>query len=96
MRSGAGFLAAMLIPALAAATPPAIDLGERGFHKVATVQSGSGPVNQASLPVYQPPFRGSTEGGRVGGGTRGLGNQPLTLDVLAPDHTGLTVSEQPT
>ena len=97
-KSAATLLAALLVPALAAATPPAIDPGARGLHKVSSVQSGSGPVNQAqpALAVYQPPFRGSTEGGRVGGGTRGLGDQPLTLDVLAPDHTGLTVSEQPT
>jgi hypothetical protein len=34
--------------------------------------------------------------GRIGGGTRGS-NDPLpSIEVLAPDHTGFTVHEQPT
>jgi hypothetical protein len=42
-------------------------------------------------------MRGSASSGRVGGGTRGIGDGPsVTLEVLAPDHTGLTVSPQPT
>jgi hypothetical protein len=46
-------------------------------------------------PVYKPPLRGAP-GGRVGGGTRGTGaEQAFVLSVLAPNHTGLTVSEQP-
>jgi hypothetical protein len=45
------------------------------------------------MPVYIPPPRGAP-GGRVGGSTRGIGTPP-TLSVLAPDHTGLTVQEQP-
>lgn len=43
--------------------------------------------------VYKPPLRGAP-GGRVGGGTRGTGNV-FVLSALAPDHMGLTVSEQP-
>lgn len=53
------------------------------------------PVN---TPVYQPPLRGAP-GGRVGGGTRGIGDELTTLfalAVLAPNHVGLTVQEQPT
>ena len=50
------------------------------------------------MPVYIPPPRG-TPGGRVGGSSRGLDgglNDRLPgLSVLAPDHTGLTVQEQP-
>ena len=46
------------------------------------------------LPVYKPPQRGAP-GGRVGGSSRGIGDRLLTLSVLAPDHTGLTVREQP-
>ncbi len=97
-RAGAGALAALLIPALADATPPSLELGVKGIHTVATVQSASKPINQPKVValVYQPPLRGATQGGRVGGGTRGLGDRPLTVDVLAPDHTGLTVSAQPT
>src|SRR4051794_27821202 len=45
----------------------------------------------ASLePVYQPPMRGAPSG-RVGGGTRGAAGGMPTLDVLAPDHVGLTL-----
>jgi hypothetical protein len=49
----------------------------------------------AATPVYQPPLRGTTAGGRIGGGTRGAGEQSITMSVLAPEHPGLTVSAQP-
>jgi hypothetical protein len=46
-------------------------------------------------PIYKPPLRGAP-GGRVGGGTRGTsGRDIFVLSVLAPDHTGLTMQEQP-
>ncbi|MDH5473936.1 MAG: DUF928 domain-containing protein, partial [Gammaproteobacteria bacterium] len=45
--------------------------------------------------VYRPPKRGAPAV-RIGGGTRGIGNQTLELVVFAPDHTGLTTKEQPT
>ena len=48
----------------------------------------------ANGPVYQPPKRGAP-GGRVGGGTRGTQREVFVLSVLAPDHSGLTTSEQP-
>jgi hypothetical protein len=48
----------------------------------------------ASAPVYQPPKRGAP-GGRVGGGTRGFQREVFVLSVLAPDHSGFTISEQP-
>jgi hypothetical protein len=44
-------------------------------------------------PVYKPPMRGAP-GGRVGGGTRGIGDL-ATITVLAPDHVGLTANPQP-
>ena len=47
----------------------------------------------AKVPVYKLPTRGAP-GGRVGGGTRGDKNV-FVLSVLAPDHSGLTISEQP-
>ena len=50
------------------------------------------PQETASAPVYTPPLRGAP-GGRIGGGTRG--GQAVSLAVLAPDHTGLTVKAQP-
>jgi hypothetical protein len=55
----------------------------------------------ASTPIYKPPVRGAP-GGRVGGGTRGVAGaaktgppQTFILSVVAPDHTGQTVEEQP-
>ncbi|HBD10086.1 MAG TPA: hypothetical protein DCZ69_17680 [Syntrophobacteraceae bacterium] len=49
---------------------------------------------RAETPAYKPPLRGAP-GGRLGGGTRGGGNESLFLSALAPDHTGLTAQEQP-
>ena len=48
----------------------------------------------ASPTVYNPPLRGAPRG-RIGGGTRGVGTDTIVLSVLAPDHAGLTASEQP-
>jgi len=49
-----------------------------------------------AAPIYTPPRRGApTSEHRVGGGTRAGKNLP-TVTVLVPDHTGLTISEQPT
>jgi hypothetical protein len=45
-------------------------------------------------PIYIPPKRGAP-GGRVGGGTRGIQREVFVLSVLAPDHSGMTISEQP-
>ena len=45
-------------------------------------------------PVYRPPARGAP-GGRVGGGARGIGDELVTMSALAPNHIGLTVTEQP-
>ena len=50
-------------------------------------------AQQGEEPEYNPPSRGAPAG-RVGGGTRGLRVPPLA--ALAPDHTGLTISGQPT
>jgi Domain of Unknown Function (DUF928) len=47
----------------------------------------------ASMPIYKPPPVG-TPIGRIGGGTRGLSTLPK-LDVLAPNHVGLTTQSQP-
>ena len=48
----------------------------------------------ATAPVYQPPKRGAPAG-RVGGGTRGNQREVFVLSVLAPDHSGFTINEQP-
>lgn len=47
-----------------------------------------------AAPVYKPPLRGAP-GGRLGGGTRGTGRDVFVLSVLAPDHSGLTLQEEP-
>jgi hypothetical protein len=48
----------------------------------------------AGFPVYKPPQRG-TPAARVGGGTRGGGDDVPVVYVLAPEHTGLTSQPQP-
>ena len=48
----------------------------------------------APVPVYTPPKRGAP-GGRIGAGTRGTQREVFILSVLAPDHSGFTISEQP-
>ena len=50
----------------------------------------------AGLPTYVPPMRGSPDA-RISGATRGLPAVAAThLEVLAPDHVGLTLQDQPT
>ncbi len=49
--------------------------------------------NQESL-IYRPPRRGAPAT-RIGGGTRGPGSKAPVLQVLAPEHTGLTEQAQP-
>ena len=49
-----------------------------------------------SMPIYAPPRRGTPSAEhRVGGGTRAGKSVPV-IAVIAPDHAGLTISEQPT
>jgi hypothetical protein len=70
-------------------TPPQPPPGE-----AKTPSQPQPPPPTVAAPVYKPPLRGAP-GGRVGGGTRGTGREVFVLSVLAPDHTGLTVNEQP-
>jgi hypothetical protein len=46
------------------------------------------------MPFYRPPRRGAPQA-RVGGGTRGIDREITDIFALAPDHVGLTNSEQP-
>ena len=49
----------------------------------------------AEMPIYKPPRRGAPVG-RVAGGTRGiLDEYPSILCVITPDHTALTIKDQP-
>lgn len=52
-------------------------------------------TNGAVAIKYTPPMRGAPLS-RVGGGSRGSGDEMPILQVLAPDHTGLTIQAQPT
>jgi len=55
----------------------------------------NGARSAMERPVYKPPLRGSPAG-RVGGGTRGASDrESFSLLVLAPDHVGLTMQDQP-
>lgn len=46
--------------------------------------------------VYQPPRKGAPAPGlRRGGGTRGMNKSVPVISLLAPDHVGLTLHEQP-
>ena len=45
--------------------------------------------------IYRPPFRGAPKN-RVFGGTRGSSITSLALEVLTPEHTGLTIEKYPT
>ena len=46
------------------------------------------------LPVYRPPTRGKPRA-RIAGGVRGVAQRLPSLQTLVPDHTGQTISEQP-
>ena len=50
--------------------------------------------DSSQMPLYKAPLRGAPAG-RQSGGTRGLSKMPA-FALLAPRHTGLTLSEQPT
>lgn len=63
-------------------------LGALSFPMTLSAQQTSDP------PAYKPPSRGAPAS-RVGGGSRGAGDDTPRLAVLAPDHTGLTTKEQP-
>jgi len=55
----------------------------------------SPPAGETVPPVkFRPPSRGAPAT-RLTGGSRGSGDATITLDVLAPDETGLTTQEQP-
>jgi hypothetical protein len=60
-------------------------------------QAATDSVVKTSMdrPLYKPPLRGAPSG-RVGGGTRGITErESFFLQVLAPDHVGLTIQDQP-
>jgi len=66
---------------------------DRSLEKKA-LEKKDGELGTAPIITYKPPLRGAPRG-RIGGGSRGIGDDLYTLLVLAPDHVGLTVQEQP-
>jgi len=52
------------------------------------------PAASVSHVKFRPPADGAPSV-RVTGGSRGSGDSTLTLDVLAPNETGITTLEQP-
>ncbi|MFQ5774397.1 MAG: DUF928 domain-containing protein [Kiloniellaceae bacterium] len=50
---------------------------------------------EVKKPVYLPPLRGAPTR-RIGGATRGIGDEGIFVTVLAPESTGLTSRESPT
>ena len=82
--------AGLLLTALAAPPGnPSSSLGRAALAANAPVQSA-----QAKKPVYQPPLRGAPTR-RVGGATRGIGDEDIFITVLAPESTALTSRESP-
>jgi len=63
---------------------------------VAPQAPAGGAANGAGAAsiAYRPPLRGAPLS-RVGGGTRSVQAADLQVEVLAPEHTGLTLREQP-
>ena len=57
-------------------------------------EADSKATPSATLPVYRPP-QNRIPGGRLKGGLRGGKDAPI-VQVLAPDHIGLTRHKQPT
>lgn len=84
------FLSGILTVCLLLAITPVA--GETGIVTPALPETKDKPVK--AVPVYRPPPRGSPAV-RVGGATRTAGAPLPALQVLAPDHIGLTVQPRP-
>jgi hypothetical protein len=82
-------LAAALVFAITALTSSASDQPGN-----AADSRADAATSMPSVPVYKPPLRGAPQA-RIGGGTRGAGLQQVVLEVLVPDHAGLTTRAQP-
>ena len=76
-----------ILTAMTFALLPATSIAEQG--------KKASKLAQVIPPVYKPPLRGAPES-RIGGGTRGPGDNRPQLTVLSPSHTGLTIMASPT
>ncbi|MGO9611193.1 MAG: DUF928 domain-containing protein [Verrucomicrobiia bacterium] len=76
-------------------TPPAVSTEKTKEVEPTKQEPPPPPVTPVRTKiVYKPPLRGAPAV-RIDGGSRGSGVSLVCLTVLAPDHTGLTVQEQP-
>jgi hypothetical protein len=81
-------LLACAVSAAAAADATQADPPERSDAKRAVSS------NPPAAPIYKPPARGKPRA-RIGGGVRGTRSNWPALYALVPEHTGRTVSAQP-
>jgi len=93
LRAAFRFLVGWSLASCIATAAAASDAAEGGEPSVDEKVGGEAAV-PSEAPIYRPPARGKPRA-RVAGGVRGRnGNVPI-LRVLAPEHTGRTLSEQP-
>ncbi len=87
----------LIIAACLALLLPRFSLAEQGQGKVAQTAVSQPKPESSSKPVlYVPPRKGAPAPGlRRGGGTRGMNKSIPVISVLAPDHVGFTLLEQP-
>lgn len=84
----AGLVLILPLSGLAAEGKPGKPSGQAGVQ----AQSTTGVVQL----VYKPPRKGApAPGSRRGGGSRGMNKSVPVISLLAPDHVGLTLQEQP-
>ena len=76
---------------------PRFSLAEEGQGKAAqTAVSQSKPESSSKPVLYIPPRKGAPAPGlRRGGGTRGTNKSVPMISLLAPDHVGVTLLDQP-
>lgn len=68
--------------------------GAGGELRAADPPSGNTPAASATPVKFRPASKGAASV-RVTGGSRGSGDDAVTLDVLAPDDVGTTTAEEP-
>ena len=90
-------VAVMMGPGRAGADITSVPISQQASEQVkekaVEAEKKEAPSSQP-LPFYRPPLRGAPEG-RVGGGSRGIGDDLYTLFVFAPDHVGLSGDDRP-
>ena len=75
-------------------TAPAPDRDKAATAKQAQKKDAANKPRASTVPVYVPPMRGAPVA-RVGGGTRGIGDDLPYVSVVTPEHTGYSSSPQP-